>query len=255
MHFAKHVSPLLVRAFHAPMTYALLPVPLSARPSGDPELFSRFIKQCAPMVSLHEDDALRVRNYMKRHNTEALTSDGLVAFTLHGNQLLQCDPTACGQPGESLMVRFCPMEWIRGKAMPAGTPEAVDVTDVVLAMPATAIAALRDAEEGANALIDPATRGHYGPYIVKCEAAICSFLGVETISAVTQDVLDAKRAGQIPWSPYILPFDIDGGEVWMLGVGQEKIHFNCRADDIDDAISQCRQTFPGKPVTSACSIA
>ena len=139
--------------------------------------------------------------------------------------------------------------------MPCSYSDLVDVTEKVLAMPATAIAALRDAEESANALIDPESRGHYGPYVVKCEAAICSFLGVERIDAVTEDVLDAKRAGQIPWSPRILPFDLDGDDFWMLGVGQEKIHFTCQADDIDDAINQCRETFPGKPVLSACSIA
>ena len=44
-------------------------------------------------------------------------------------------------------------------------------------------------------------------------------------------------------------------DVWMLGVGVEKIHFTCRADTIDDAIGQCRDAFPGRPVASAYAVA
>lgn len=41
----------------------------------------------------------------------------------------------------------------------------------------------------------------------------------------------------------------------MLGVSQDKVHYTCRADDIDQAVQQCREVFPGRSVTSACSVA
>jgi hypothetical protein len=109
---------------------------VSTRPSADPMACSMFFKPRGKLVSLDGGAALRVRNYMKRHNTEALTSDGLVAFTLHGDQLLECDPKACGQPPERLFVRFNPMHWVGECGRFSGAPEFVDVTEAVLRLSA-----------------------------------------------------------------------------------------------------------------------
>lgn len=196
MHCLTHVAPLLVRSLvQEPMTYALLPVPLSTQPSADPAAFSVFFKAGGTLVSLHADDALRVRNYMKRHNTEALTSDGRVAFTLHGNQLLECNPDVCGQPPERLFVQFQPMHWAGEAATASGAVEHVDVTDLVLGLPATAISALFDTSEAANALVDPESRGHLGPYVVLCEEPISRFFRVASIRDITAAVVAAKVAG------------------------------------------------------------
>lgn len=255
MHFSHHVTPLLVRSMKEPLTYALMPVPLLALATSNPELLAQFFKPRGKMVCLHEDDALRVRKYMQRHNTEALTSDGITAFSLHGNQLLECDPAVCGQPPERLKVRFCPQDWIGGVATSTSPPEPVDVTELVLQMRADEIAAIRDGQPEAAALVDSIARGHFGPYSVLCESDICVFFRINSITELTQEVLDTRRCGLTP-KRQVLAHEVEaGGSVWMLGVGLDKLHFAVRADDIDHAISECRQTFPGQPVLSACSIA
>lgn len=254
MHYLTHVAPLLVRSLTVPVMYALLPVPMRALPSGDTALQEVFLKPGGEALSLHEDDAHRVRKYMARHHTEALTSDGKVAFTLRGNQLLPCDPMTAGQPPQRLFVQFLPQAWTESGRAPCGAAECVDVTDEVLRLPAKALAAMRDGTEEAQSLIDPEARGHLGPYSVLCEAQFCAFFGVGNIGELTEEALEAKRGGA-PTPPPHVPLDLPGGGVWMLGVGVEKIHFTCRADTIDDAIGQCRDAFPGRPVASAYAVA
>lgn len=129
MHYLTHVAPLLIRSLTAPVMYTLLPVPMRALPTQDPDLFSAFLQPLGKKLSLHEDDAHRVRKYMARHHTEALTSDGQIAFTLHGNQLMQCDPAAAGQPPQRLYVQFLPQTWTSSGRAPCGAAEAVDVTE------------------------------------------------------------------------------------------------------------------------------
>lgn len=254
MHYIKNVSPLLVCSLSLPVAIALLPVPmLNPRPSSNPQQFAAFYKPLGKLISLHEDDALRVRKYMERFNTEALTSNGQVAFTLHGNQLMECDPLVCGQPPEPLMVNFHPLTWIAGNAQPAGAPEPVDVTDHVLAMPAAEIAQLRDGSAAADALVDAEGRGHWGPHTVTCELNVCSFFGVNSLDEITQKCVDEKRAGLRP-SVRSNPV-LEGEGVWMMGVGVEPVFFTCRAASIDDALTQTRQSFPGARVSSASAIA
>ena len=254
MHYLTHVAPLLIRSLTAPVMYALLPVPMRALPTQDPDLFSVFLKPLGKTLSLHEDDAHRVRKYMARHHTEALTSDGKVAFTLHGNQLMQCDPEAAGQPPQRLFVQFLPQVWVSSGRAPCGAAEAVDVTEEVLRQSAEALAGMRDGTDAAASLVDPESRGHLGPYSVFCEAQICAFFGVNSIVEITSEALEAKRAGA-PTPPAHVPLDLPGGSIWMMGVGVEKVHFTCRADTIDDAIGQCREAFPGRPAASAFAVA
>ncbi len=217
-------------------------------------MYSLLLAVIGKKLSLHEDDAHRVRKYMARHHTEALTSDGQIAFTLHGNQLMQCDPAAAGQPPQRLYVQFLPQTWTSSGRAPCGAAEAVDVTEEVLRQSADVLADIRDGTEAAARLVDPESRGHLGPYSVLCEAQICAFFGVNAIGDITAESLEAKRAGA-PTPPTHVPLDLPGGSIWMMGVGVEKVHFTCRADTIDDAIGQCREAFPGRPVASAYAVA
>ncbi len=255
MHYTRNVTPLLVCSLTQPVAIALLPVQmLHPRPSSEPQLFARFYKPLGKLIPLHGDDALRVRRYMERFNTEALTSDGQTAFTLHGNQLRECDPLACGQLPEPLFVSFYPQYWVGESAVPAGPAERVDVTDAVLAMPATEISALRDASPDADALVDPEARGHYGPYTVACEGALRAFFKVDGLADLTQEIVDKKKEGMTLMKRRAAP-ELDGGSIWMMAVGAERVFFTCHADSIDQALAQTRDAFPGQPVASACSIA
>lgn len=255
MHYNRNVTPLLVCSLSQPVAIALLPVPmLRSRPSEDPQLFARFYKPQGKLIAIHEDDALRVRKYMHRHNTECLTSDGQMAFTLHGNQLMECDPLACGQPSEPLFANFIPQDWAGDRAVPAGAAEPVDVTDLILAMPATEIAALRDGTPGAEALVDPEALGHYGPYTVSCEAALRGFFGVKSLSELTQQIVDDKLAARPRHTVRSSP-ELEGDPVWVVGVGHKKEIFTCQAASIDSALEQTRMAFPGQPVSSVYAVA
>lgn len=254
MHYIKHVSPLLVCSLSQPVAIALLPVPmLHSRPSSDPKRFAEFYKPRGQLIPIHEDDALRVRKYMQRYETECLTSDGQTAFTLHGNQLMECDPLACGQPPLPLFVQFHPQTWVGEQPVSAGAAERVDVTDQVLAMAVADIATLQDCTPAANALVDAESRGHYGPYTVCCEAALRNFFGVKSLAELTQDIVDEMREGRARIAPRSSP-ELEGDAIWMMGVGRERVYFTCHAASIDDALAQTRTSFPGEPVSSACAV-
>ena len=256
MHYIRNVTPLLVCSLKEPVAIALLPVPmLHPRPSADPKQFAGFYKPRGKLISLHEDDVLRVRKYMERFQTEALTSDGQMAFTLHGNQLMECDPMVCGQPTEALFVNFYPQYWVGENVLPAGPAERVDVTDQVLAMSPEQIAAIKDGTASAETLVDPEMRGHYGPYTVTGEGALRAFFGVTSLSDVTQEIINDKRAGLVRRAPRAAPDLDDHAGVWMMGVGVERVFFTCPAESIDEALEKTRQSFPGEPVSSACAVA
>lgn len=201
MHYIRNVTPLLVCSLKEPVAIALLPVPMLHRPSSDSKQFAGFYKARGKLIALHEDDALRVRKYMERFQTEALTSDGQMAFTLHGNQLMECDPMVCGQPTEPLFVNFYPQYWVGAGVHPAGPAERVDVTDQVLAMSAEQISLIKDGTATADALVDPEMRGHYGPYSVTCEGALRAFFGVASLSEVTHEAINDKNWPGSPRAP------------------------------------------------------
>lgn len=255
MHYKRNVTPLLVSSMSEPVAVALLPVPMfHARPSSDPQRFAAFYKPAGKLIPVHEDDALRVRKYMERFNTEALTSDGQLAFTLHGNQLMECDPLVCGQPPDAPFVTFHPQYWIGEHAIAAGPAERVDVTAKVLAMAAEQIAAIHDCSASSDALVDPEERGHYGPYTVRCEVALRAFFGVSSLSDLTPQIVEEKRAGLARRTARTSP-ELDGGSIWMITVGANRASFTCRAESIDVALEQARRSFPGQPVFSACAVA
>lgn len=92
MHYNQNVSPLLVSGIGMPLVFVLWPVPLALPlPSAVPH-HTGFLCEQGQRITLHEGDALRVRKYMQRYDTEALTSAGAAAFTLVGNDLVECNP-------------------------------------------------------------------------------------------------------------------------------------------------------------------
>lgn len=252
MHCLTHVAPLLVRSLAAPALYALLPVPMKNLPTKCPELLAKFVTPMGAILPLHEDDSHRVRKYMARYNTEALTSDGIIAFTLdgHGNRLLQCDPDACEQPPQRLFVKFLPQTWITAGRATCGAAEDVDVTDEVLGLPAGVLSQLRDGEPSAEVLVDPESRGHLGPYSVFCEAQICAFFGVSQAADITEAVIDAKRAG-VKFDRNRLLLDLNGEAAWTLGVGASNPPQACLAANTAPAGGQRVEPFPGPAIAAA----
>jgi hypothetical protein len=85
------------------------------------------------------------------------------------------------------------------------------------------------------------------------EGALRAFFGVTSLSEVTQEIINDKRAGLVRRAPRAAP-DLEGPSVWMMGVGVERVFFTCRAESIDEALEQTRQSFPGEPVSSACAV-
>lgn len=59
--------------------------------SGD-EVWKAFVVPGGKSVSISMEDAERCRFYMGRHHTEAVSEDGVTAYTLQGRRLLECNP-------------------------------------------------------------------------------------------------------------------------------------------------------------------
>lgn len=252
MHCLTHVAPLLIRSLAAPALYALLPVPMKHLPTKRPELLAEFVTPEGAFLPLHEDDSHRVRKYMARYNTEALTSDGIVAFMLdpNGNRLLQCNPDACKQPPQRLYVKFLPQTWVSSGRASCGAAEDVDVTDAVLGLPAGVLSRLRDGDPQAEVLVDPESRGHLGPYSVFCEAQICAFFGVSQVADITEAVIEAKRAGA-NFLPSRLLLDLNGEAAWTLGVGASNPPQAILAANSAPDAGQGIETFRGRAIAAA----
>lgn len=76
----------------------LLPVQMDIkRPSNIPELWLRFLKTEGKRIPVSPKQADRIQRYMLEHRTEALSEDGLQAFTISGDALVECVPEVCIQ--------------------------------------------------------------------------------------------------------------------------------------------------------------
>lgn len=73
-------------------------------PSETPDLWLRFLKREGKRIPLSPLTANKCQRYMRQHNTEALSANGIEAFTIAGNALIECLPEVCGSPvqGESI---------------------------------------------------------------------------------------------------------------------------------------------------------
>lgn len=74
----------------------LLPVPMKQGfPSKIPGLWLAFLSP-EKRVELDPDTLQKVQSYMARHGTEAVSADGLTAWTIAGDGLATCNPEVCG---------------------------------------------------------------------------------------------------------------------------------------------------------------
>lgn len=100
--FPMHLSlttPLTIRHIVSRKPYVLLPVAMAhATPSTNPTLWRKFVKLGGRVLPISLEDTQRVREYMRSHGTEALSEDGVCAFTLNGVFLAECEPGVCGEP-------------------------------------------------------------------------------------------------------------------------------------------------------------
>lgn len=87
-----------------------------------------------------------------------------------------------------------------------------------------------------------------------CEGALRAFFNVDGLADLTQKIFDKKKEGMTLMKRRAAP-ELDGGSIWMMAVGAERVFFTCHADSIDQALAETRDAFPGQPVASACSIA
>lgn len=92
-------APLTVCHIVSRKHYELLPVPMGhSKPSSDPLLWRKFVKLGGRVLPVSPEDTQRLRAYMAKHGTEALSEDGVRAYTLNGEFLAECDPGVCGEP-------------------------------------------------------------------------------------------------------------------------------------------------------------
>jgi hypothetical protein len=79
----------------------LLPVPMknpypSGTRAGWPCLWPDFVKCDGQVHPCDGSEIARVQQYMQLHETEALSEDGELAFTVSGPFLRECCPDVCG---------------------------------------------------------------------------------------------------------------------------------------------------------------
>jgi hypothetical protein len=75
----------------------LLPVPMTVGfPSskGAPwqSYWTMFLKPNGKRIPVDPDAVRNAQEYMRLHQTEALSEDGEIAFTIVGNELIECRP-------------------------------------------------------------------------------------------------------------------------------------------------------------------
>lgn len=70
----------------------LMPVVMTTMPSSNPATFVNFLKTGGSRIEIDEAVADKIQRYMTKHRTEALSTDGLIAFTIAGTALVECNP-------------------------------------------------------------------------------------------------------------------------------------------------------------------
>ena len=94
--------PLCVRTISG-HTLELLPVVMAACPSAEretnPALWTQFLDAEGESYPLVEGEAGKVANYMRSGGTDAISEDGITAFTLVGGHLVPCN---CELEGSAL---------------------------------------------------------------------------------------------------------------------------------------------------------
>lgn len=74
----------------------LMPVVMKGGlPSKKPANWQKFLKTEGKRIPISPITTSKCQRYMQQHNTEALSEDGMVAYTIAGNALVECLPEDC----------------------------------------------------------------------------------------------------------------------------------------------------------------
>ncbi|EKD97767.1 MAG: hypothetical protein ACD_23C00750G0008 [uncultured bacterium] len=73
-------------------TLELMPVQITSRPGTEDAKWFEFLKPKGQRIPLAPKEIERCQAYMRNYDTEALSEDGINAFTINGNALVECSP-------------------------------------------------------------------------------------------------------------------------------------------------------------------
>lgn len=90
MRILLSVPLLLETALHGEME--LMPVQMTSHPNTDEAKWLEFLKPQGRRIPLAPKQIERCQAYMRDNKTEALSEDGITAFTINGNALAECLP-------------------------------------------------------------------------------------------------------------------------------------------------------------------
>lgn len=74
--------------------FDFLPVVMTVRPSNRPTTWADFLMPMGRRYPLDLTELYRCQQFMRKHGTEALSEDGILAFTVDGDGLIECLPDA-----------------------------------------------------------------------------------------------------------------------------------------------------------------
>lgn len=97
-----------------------------------------------------------------------------------------------------IIANFLRQEWVGDTCHPVGEEIPVDVTARVLALPAAEIHKIVDDREESDRLCRREADWHGGPFRVCVEQSILDYFGVERLSDITQEAVDAARSALVP---------------------------------------------------------
>lgn len=152
-----------------------------------------------------------------------------------------------------LLVDFVVQEWIDNVATSFSPPEKVDATDHLLNLTLKELHSIKDRDGSSDEFVDAVARGHYGPFEVRVVDAVRAYFAVSQLGEITQKMLDAAKAGELPAFDTKLP-KADRKHLlqsWKLTYGAYALLFACEAENITDAIEQCQNANPGEVIIGA----
>lgn len=155
-----------------------------------------------------------------------------------------------------LFVTFVAQEWIGDVAMAFNPPEEIDATDHLLSLTLNELHAIKDRDGSSDEFVDAVAWGHYGPFEVRVVDAVQAYFGVSQLGEITQQMLDAAKAGELPALETQTP-DVDRTHLlqsWMLTYGAYALLFACEAENITHAIEQCENANPGEAIIGAFKV-
>ena len=155
-----------------------------------------------------------------------------------------------------LLVTFVVQEWIGNTAMSFSPPEQVDATDHLMSLTLKELHSVKDRDGSSDEFVDAVAWGHYGPFEVRVVDALLAYFGVSQLGDITQQMLDAAKAGELPALDAQAP-EADRSNLlqsWMLTYGAYALLFACEAENITHAIEQCENANTGEAIIGAFKV-